>query len=109
MTLIQSIPRSLKHPLKNMLVGVALAILGQQVVAETVAIPLGQQGKAWNVETPGLGLSKEQVRAQFGEPLEERGPIGQPPIYTWDYGQFSVYFEGNSVIHSVVKFESKSE
>lgn len=73
--------------------------------AETVAIPLGQQGKAWQVETPRKGITKTQVEAQYGAPEKRGGPVGDPPISTWDYPQFTVYFENEHVIHSVVKFD----
>lgn len=75
------------------------------VNAETVRIPLGQQGKAWQVETPRHGITKLEVEAHFGAPKERSGPIGDPPIYTWEYDSFTVYFEGDHVIHSVVKFD----
>ncbi len=75
------------------------------VNAETIRIPLGQQGKAWQVETPRHGITKLEVEAQFGAPQDRTGPVGEPPIYTWDYDRFTVYFEGDHVIHSVVKFD----
>lgn len=76
--------------------------------ADTVAIPLGQQGKAWNIETPRHGITKSQVQARFGAPDAQSGPVGEPPIYKWTYDQFSVYFEGDRVIHSVVQAPEKS-
>jgi hypothetical protein len=89
--------------------GVFMIALGAASQAETVAIPLGQQGKAWNVETPKTGMRKDQVEARFGTPNEKSGPVGEPPIYTWDYQQFTVYFEGDYVIHSVVKVPPKQQ
>jgi len=77
--------------------------------AETIAIPLGQQGKAWSVETPTTGMRKDQVEEKFGAPAEKSGPVGDPPIYTWDYTQFTVYFESDHVIHSVVKAPQKAQ
>lgn len=77
--------------------------------AETIAIPLGQQGKAWSVETPTTGMRKDQVEEKFGPPAEKSGPVGTPPIYTWDYSQFTVYFESDHVIHSVVKAPPKPQ
>ncbi len=73
--------------------------------AETVAIPLGQQGKAWQVETPRKGITKVAVEAQYGAPDKRGDPVGDPPISKWDYAQFTVYFEHDHVIHSVVKFD----
>lgn len=76
--------------------------------ADTVVIPLGQQGQAWGVESPRTGMRKAHVEEKFGQPLERSGPVGTPPIYTWDYEQFTVYFEGDHVIHSVVKMPPKN-
>ncbi|WP_238376296.1 hypothetical protein [Marinagarivorans algicola] len=70
--------------------------------AETLAIPLGQQGNHWEVARPATGMSKAQVSAEYGEPLERSGPVGDPGIYIWTYDKFKVYFEGERVIHSVV-------
>lgn len=94
--------------MKNFLsLGLVLSILAAPVAAETIKIPLGQQGKAWNVQTPNTGVSKEYVEANFGAPLSKSGPVGEPPIYTWEYEKFDVYFESNHVIHSVVKKQPK--
>ena len=76
--------------------------------AETVTIPLGQQGKAWQVDSPRTGMRKAQVEEKYGQPAESSGPVGTPPIYTWDYEQFTVYFEGDHVIHAVVKMPPKN-
>ncbi len=75
--------------------------------AETVAIPLGKQGDYWNVERPKTGLSKADVETRFGSPVSRSGPVGDPPIYTWDYPDFKVFFESDYVIHSVVKHQPK--
>lgn len=88
--------------------GAWLPLFGGIASAETIAIPLGQQGKEWQVETPTTGMSKSLVEQRFGEPLERSGPVGTPPIYTWDYSQFTVYFEHDHVIHAVVKAPTKN-
>lgn len=89
--------------------GFSFSVLGSSgAFAETIAIPLGQQGKAWDIETPKMGMTKDQVEVKFGAPLDKSGPVGTPPIYTWDYPQFSVYFEGDYVIHSVAKIQPKN-
>ncbi len=82
----------------------AIALSGSAAAfAETVAIPLGQQGKAWNVSTPHHGQTQAEVKATYGEPISQTGPVGEPPISTWEFEQFNVYFESDRVIHSVVK------
>ena len=52
-------------------------------------------------DVPGRGMSKAEVRAQFGEPRQTRASVGNPPITRWDYDGFSVYFENDTTLHSV--------
>jgi hypothetical protein len=73
-----------------------------QVNADTVLVPLGQQGKQQNINRPYQGMTKDQVQKQYGEPRDWRDAVGQPPISTWIYEGFTVYFEYNRVIHSVI-------
>lgn len=83
--------------------GIALSLLSISSVADVVRIPLGQQGAAWGVQTPSMGKTKNQVEYNYGAPISKTGPVGDPPIYKWEYKSFNVYFEGEHVIHSVVK------
>lgn len=48
-------------------------------------------------------MSQSSVRATYGDPLEIRGPVGQPPISQWHYRNFVVYFERDRVLHAVLK------
>lgn len=50
---------------------------------------------------PVRGTSEKAVLAKYGEPQVRKGPVGKPPISTWEYAGFSVYFEGNLVITTV--------
>jgi len=45
---------------------------------------------------------KEQVLNRFGEPQSRRAAVGDPPISRWNYSGYSVYFEYNIVLHSLV-------
>ncbi|WJW76772.1 hypothetical protein QVG61_06735 [Thiohalobacter sp. IOR34] len=54
------------------------------------------------LERPRSGQTMEAVRARFGEPQQILGPVGEPPITRWVYQDFTVYFEGSRVIHSVL-------
>jgi len=54
---------------------------------------------------PKIGLTQRQVMAKFGEPVSKDPAIGYPPISTWHYDEFSVYFEFEYVITSVVHRE----
>lgn len=50
---------------------------------------------------PGRGASMSQVEQRFGQPREKMAPVGTPPITRWIYGDYTVYFEHEYVIHSV--------
>ncbi len=71
--------------------------------SQTVVIPLSEKVQAQNIDMPWRGLSKSSVQEQYGSPVNIHKAKGKPPISRWDYEQFSVYFESNSVIHSVMK------
>lgn len=90
----------------NKLLGFAIALMlgfSNISVAESVAIPAGQQGASkQNIERPVRGSSKEQVSSQFGAPSDRVNAVGQPPISRWVYTDFTVYFDGEYVIHSVI-------
>lgn len=55
-----------------------------------------------SVATPKRGTSQSGVTARFGEPKQRVAAVGQPPITRWVYDSFTVYFEGDKVIHAVV-------
>ena len=69
--------------------------------ADTLTIPIGQQG-ADLTEVPQKGQSKRSVLERFGLADEEHPAVGKPPITRWDYREFSVYFEYDHVIDSVL-------
>ncbi|RJG13691.1 phosphodiesterase [Pseudomonas cavernicola] len=74
--------------------------------AETLEIPLGQQG-ATNIALPTRGQSQHAVLERFGLPDEEHPAVGKPPINRWDYREFSIYFESGRVIDSVRHHQSR--
>jgi len=59
------------------------------------------------VARPDRGMTMDGVLKRYGEPTHRAGPVGNPPISTWDYGNFLVYFENQTVIHSVVAHQSR--
>ncbi len=63
----------------------------------------GNRSVVQNANTPVRGMSKEQVLSRFGEPNSRRAAVGDPPIARWDYSGFSVYFEYNIVLHSLIR------
>ncbi len=51
---------------------------------------------------PAHGISMATVLQRFGEPDSRIPAVGEPPITRWNYADFTVYFEHNLVIHSVM-------
>ena len=77
--------------------------------SETIKIGLSEQASEnQNINRPKVGMSMEAVKSYFGEPTSVSGPTGKPAIYKWKYADFTVYFEGEHVIHSVLHL-SESE
>ncbi len=92
------------------LLGAALATLSLVVVAEEIKLPVGQQAAGLQtVERPSRGMSPQQVEARYGAPLNKYGPVGTPPISSWEYADYLVYFEYSHVLHTVLKHRPVSE
>lgn len=92
---------------RTMLLSLALPLtLVQPAAADTLLVDSIASAPA--VSTPRAGVSMASVRTQYGAPAVEHptvsvngGPF-QPPITRWDYDGFSVIFERDLVVHSVV-------
>lgn len=57
-------------------------------------------------DLPANGLSMEEVERRFGAPEEKRPSVGDPPITRWTYEDYSVFFEHDLVIESVVHHDA---
>ena len=82
------------------------------VAAETLLIQRVQA--AGDVVLPKRGASMAAVEAAFGVPPRKHPPVGggdsrTPPITRWDYPEFSVYFENEHVVNSVLLKASELE
>lgn len=82
-----------------LLVGCAIA---GGAAAETVVVDGQVQIEQSSLPRPTRGATMNQVEAKFGAPQRRYPAVGKPPITRWDYPAFSVYFEFNRVVHSVV-------
>ncbi len=86
---------------KAMFATLLMVSLGGAASADTLLVEgikvAGQSGH------PARGTTKAEVIAQFGEPAGRRGPVGEPPISSWEYDPFVVYFEYDYVLHAVAK------
>lgn len=74
-----------------------------QVLEQPATTPITQQsGQYADTPRPGNGLTMAQVEQRFGVPKEKVPAVGDPPISRWVYDHFTVYFEYDKVLHSVV-------
>lgn len=53
-------------------------------------------------DLPANGLTRQEVENRYGQPKEQRPAVGDPPITRWIYDDYSVYFEYDLVIESVL-------
>jgi hypothetical protein len=64
-------------------------------------------GHSRRADVPRRGLTMAEVERRYGAPVEKLPTAGgdaprHPPINRWRYAGYTVYFERNRVIHSVV-------
>jgi hypothetical protein len=76
-------------------------------LADTVVVNDQVQVRNSQVERPKRGLTMTEVEKHFGAPVTRHPTVGggsphQPPITRWDYNGFSVFFERDRVVDSVV-------
>jgi len=65
---------------------------------------LDMQGTdARNNVGPASGSTQASVEATFGAPIAKKAAVGDPPISSWEYAGFVVFFEYDRVVHSVKK------
>jgi hypothetical protein len=83
-------------------IALLLALVAAPLHAETLMVGDQMQVKAPDMDVPARGMSMTQVQAKYGAPSQKHAAVGDPPITRWDYDGFSVYFERDYVIHSVV-------
>jgi hypothetical protein len=79
----------------------ATALVAGAAGAETIVVNDQVMVRESSVERPARGTTMSNVEARFGAPQSRHATVGQPPITRWDYGSFSVFFEGDRVIHAV--------
>jgi hypothetical protein len=70
--------------------------------AETIVVNGQVQVRPSGMEVPRRGVTMAEVEKHFGAPVTRHPTVGKPPITRWDYKGFSVFFEGERVIDSVV-------
>jgi hypothetical protein len=58
--------------------------------------------QADRMDLPTNGMKQSDVRNRYGVPAKEDAPVGDPPITRWDYNGWSVYFEYDLVLYTVL-------
>lgn len=77
-----------------------LALTFQAVSADVLIIDeVRQSGR---MQLPANGQSKATVEIKFGAPAEKLTAVGDPPISSWKYATYSVYFEYDLVLFTVL-------
>lgn len=87
---------------------IAILLIGSVTCAfaQTVSVPVGQQApELRNLEVPARGTTQTAVESRFGSPLLKADPVGAPPISSWEYANYYVYFERDLVLHTVLKLK----
>lgn len=94
----------MKHVMSFLAAG--LMLLGAQVVNSDVLLIDKIQNAPVNspegIMRPSRGMTMEQVKAMYGEPVKAHPWVGEPPITRWDYPEYSVFFEHQYVLESVL-------
>ena len=77
-----------------------LALTFQAVSADVLIIDeVRQSGR---MDLPTNGQSKANIEAKFGAPAQKQAAVGDPPISSWNYDTYSVYFEYDLVLFTVL-------
>ncbi len=91
------------HPMKMLLLCCALALPAAHADELLIeAIQHEPPNSPEGIPRPTRGMSMDQVRQRFGDPIKAHPWVGDPPITRWDYDKFSVFFEYQTVLDTVI-------
>jgi hypothetical protein len=92
---------------RSLILGFAVAAFaaGSMAHAEVLLMDRVKEERAMN--SPARGMSMAQVESRFGAPSSKLAPAGgdtqlHPVINRWVYPDYTVYFERDRVINSVM-------
>ena len=85
----------------------SLTAVAAPVIARADTLDVQKPAHRVSANLPRRGMSMAQVEKRFGAPVDKLPTAGgdaprHPPINRWRYNGYTVYFERNRVIHSVV-------
>ncbi|WP_163833929.1 hypothetical protein [Spartinivicinus ruber] len=85
----------------------ASGLLCLACVTSAQELTVGQHAQvSQNQSQPRHGMKQQDVLTQYGQPSEKTA-VGNPVISTWRYANFTVYFENDTVLHSVANRTSQ--
>ena len=94
------------------LICTALALGFTWLPAQAEIIKLAEEGTVQarqSEQSPQNGMTRELVKANFGAPQATSDPVGEPPISSWEYEDYVVYYEYDLVLHTVMKPAPEAE
>ncbi len=93
-----------RFAMRNARNGLAFGLLLMAVTAPAVAdvLLIEEVRERMRRDLPENGMTIEAVEQRYGVPVNRSGPVGDPPITRWVYDDYSVYFEYDLVIDSVL-------
>lgn len=100
-------PSPVLGPVSAALLLAGLGMPASPVSADTLLIE--RQERAAEVARPSKGMLMAQVERDFGAPTAKSEPVGTPPITKWTYPGYTVYFEHDHVITTVLNKASVRE
>ena len=89
------------RPLKTLVI-LACLMSGVTGHAEILNTPRTGNISEKSISIPVKGMTMQQVEAQFGHPDQKLPAVGDPPIIRWIYDRYTIYFERQYVIHTVI-------
>jgi hypothetical protein len=58
--------------------------------------------QAEHMQLPANGQTMQEVETAYGAPSRKHDAVGDPPITEWEYERWSVYFEYDRVLFTVL-------
>jgi len=92
----------------------AVCLMGGAPLAFAAAGPSAPAAPTINPPYPVREMTMANVRQIYGQPQKRLAPVPatgsrlKPPITRWVYPDFTVYFERNRVIHTVLTHPRKA-
>ena len=91
------------------LVLMVFAVLACPMTISADVLLIEEVRQAGKMDVPENGMTSTEVSARFGEPLKKHSPVGDPPIKQWEYDGWSVYFEYDLVLFTVLHKTGNSD